>query len=353
MGKYVIRDGTPEDRDEFLSLCSIVFGEKKAAEKDAIFDWILADNPARISQNPDLQILDLDGVMAAAYMCVPTRLKIGEEIVFSQWLSTAMSHPDHRGFGVRLIRALFVDLPRLGFPIENTLTLYKRSGGKVVVTTALLTYLFNAGPLLKAKVPVMKPLAGLVGLAWWAFLFVRQILLSPPADRSLTFVDETVLDGRFDAFWNEASQKHRNLSVRDSAYVNWRYLSCPIRNYEVFTARKDGEIVGFAALRVAEIEGVIYGYLVDILDRNGDSRVLTGIVKESIRRLKVKGADISKCLVVNNNDSIGGLLSACGFLFRAPFLKMMAFSNDEGFMTRACDTPDDWFLTLGDSDLDL
>jgi hypothetical protein len=57
-------------------------------------------------------------------------------------------------------------------------------------------------------------------------------------------------DSEFDRLFEQCATGYRILGVRDSEYLNWRYLAAPHRRYFPFAARSSGKLIGIAVLEV-------------------------------------------------------------------------------------------------------
>lgn len=52
-------------------------------------------------------------------------------------------------------------------------------------------------------------------------------------------------DARYDALWGEAAYSGRIMAVRNSAYLNWRFVQHPIISHQVFEIARAGKLEGY------------------------------------------------------------------------------------------------------------
>jgi hypothetical protein len=107
---------------------------------------------------------------------------------------------------------------------------------------------------------------------------------------------------------------------RSAAQLNWRYLEDPLQKYQVFTARRKGELVAFAVLRVA-------GEIVTVLDLFGigleeaATALLAAIVERFERSHQTVDAYLS-----DGNESVDYFLKM-RFRLRSEAAKVVAYAK--------------------------
>lgn len=73
----------------------------------------------------------------------------------------------------------------------------------------------------------------------------------------------TEADGCFNRLWDKLRSAAPFSTVRDSAWVHWRFLSSPARDYEVVLARRGDETVGYYATRIARKREMTSAFLAE------------------------------------------------------------------------------------------
>ncbi len=141
--------------------------------------------------------------------------------------------------------------------------------------------------------------------------------------------------------------------VRDQRYLGWRFDSRPDAKYTLLMATRGSDLVGYLVLRLAEVAGVRLGYLVDFLVEHKSSSLLAFLVEEAVEHLRHGSAAAIICRV--NTTPYRRMFYRHGFYpwrWGAP-----------GFFHPHVGLPDptlqdfgdvrQWFLTLGDGDLEM
>lgn len=117
-------------------------------------------------------------------------------------------------------------------------------------------------------------------------LLVRPVILSnyftnsairrifKPFDRIWkkgTYVESQQYSKRFDERFNDLNlASHHNFirQIRDSRFLNWRYLDNPRRKYKIFAALEQEQVQGYLVVRVTEVFGTKLGLIVDFVARD-------------------------------------------------------------------------------------
>ncbi len=79
-------------------------------------------------------------------------------------------------------------------------------------------------------------------------------------------------------------------AVRDSAYLNWRYLDRPDREYICWTASVEGQCVGYAVCGVAAKRRA--GYLDELRAKDGAQTILDSLISSLVADLRVRGVGV-------------------------------------------------------------
>ena len=159
---------------------------------------------------------------------------------------------------------------------------------------------------------------------------------------------------KLDVFWHTVQDKYKILGVRDSKLFSWRYFKNPIRSYKVFLSVDKGEVTGFIALRIMEVDGVKNGMAVDFLVRPGAEKSAKALLKKAIRYFSSEKCELCGCLMLSHAEEYKYIKRA-GFLpcpekfLPQPFpltIKITDKANQDAVLT-----PENWFITMGDYDV--
>lgn len=158
-----------------------------------------------------------------------------------------------------------------------------------------------------------------------------------------------------DIFWDNVRNKFPVMITRNKAYIKYRFVDIPRRDYTGYYAISNGEVVGYAIGRVTEVAGMKCAMVADFLFVSGHEKAAKKMLRRLLVDLMHMGADVSGCMVSPNSEE-AKMIRNMGF-FRCPKkFEPIPFR----FIFRQLDTTDDslkiatdfknWFFTMGDFD---
>jgi hypothetical protein len=246
--------------------------------------------------------------LAGSYSVIPLRMKLGNKEVTGSLSMNTMTHPDYRKQGIFKVLAekTFESCQSKNIPITIGLPNANSYPGftgalkfKDVGSRSLLVKPFNAGFVIdkfiknKFVKKVLSPVAN-VGLK----LCAVKGLWSRSYDPKVSIVEVSAFGKEFDEFWNKVSKDYNNIVVRDGRFLNWRFVSCPTRNYKTFKAVIQGEMVGYLVVSVDKHHSYDcqVAFIVDLV-------VNSKLDKDSVYKALVLAAE--KWAISNKADFIG------------------------------------------------
>jgi len=178
----------------------------------------------------------------------------------------------------------------------------------------------------------------------------------PQEGEGLRIVEDRELDDDYDHFWQQVKTKYELMLVRNRAFLQWRFLDIPIRNYEILSARQGNEIVGYIVLRQTDVRGTKTGLIADFLVLPGiwGERAGLRLLYEAAQRFRRGQIALSGALMLPHTQEYA-LLQKGGYL-RAPrsfapqsfYLVIDPFS--EGTPHLVLTRPGSWFVSIADHD---
>ena len=158
-----------------------------------------------------------------------------------------------------------------------------------------------------------------------------------------------------DRFWENISEKYPIMNIRDSAFVDFRYISMPRRIYYPYVALYKGKPVCFAVGRIMEVAGIQCAMLADFLYQDGFEDVALELVRYILATLKKKGASLAGCLMFEHTEEYKTLKKLgfirCPKLFEPqPFPLLVRKFNDTIEDEKILNSRN-WFFTMGDYDV--
>lgn len=317
----------------------------------AYWKWKYFDNPA----GQGIFALAIDGERVVGRIGeIPLRMKIGErEVLAAQGVDTAILEEYRKGTTFFRMAHLVGKKSKVdgisfsfGFAIKLTYEISTGSLGfhhassvrKWVKVLDPTPFLRNR---LKMRIIPRWIGKGISGIRAWE---------SGRRARKLTNISELrSFDERFDRLWEEAV-KAAVMVVRDSTYLNWRYTRCPVAEYKIVAIEKAGQIEGYMILQQIERDGILYGYIVDILAAKGKEKCVDELLSSAIDYFYQQGVAAVVCWIPDG-FFLCNFLKSKGFLARPirHYVIVKSYKEEE--------TPLDilkqeknWFYTFGDSD---
>jgi GNAT superfamily N-acetyltransferase len=170
---------------------------------------------------------------------------------------------------------------------------------------------------------------------------------SPSPDEWVTAVD------RFDELFDGLAAKvapGRVMVVRDSAYLNWRYVDCPTVEYERYAARSKGKLRGFVVFHAYEDDGVVRGVIDELVCPPDHPELLKRLLSVVFSDLRAKGAVNATCWLPTGFP-LGSPMRALGFRDREARNHLIVLANTTETLDFEHLVDDrNWYYTHGDSD---
>ncbi|MCA8974337.1 MAG: GNAT family N-acetyltransferase [Planctomycetes bacterium] len=314
-----IRPFADGDLDALLALRARCFDGLDVDRERARRRWAFADNPARIDGVPSAWIAELNGEIVGTYGMMPAR-------VFLDGVATAA-----------ICGVDFCVAPELrGRGLGRRLT-------GAMVETAGSRFRFITSPTAATTALMKERGAGVVDAASEGALFAK----GPPFDGSpavdgIEVRPMTSFGPECDAFAARLAPHHRFVTVRDAAYLRWRYLGDPFIEHAVFGAfAADGSLRGLAALSESPTEP--QGYVAELAVTPDDGACARALLASLFGAARERG--LQALFALERRRSLQPVLTDLGFHAMPhgapePVLMLREGTADPG----------DWLLSPGDGD---
>jgi peptidoglycan/xylan/chitin deacetylase (PgdA/CDA1 family)/GNAT superfamily N-acetyltransferase len=365
-----IRPASLDDFPAIQEFLYTAYGTGASFKTGKRWRWQFIDNPVRIVDDGHIPVwIALCGDKVVGQIAVqPGLFQLGEMVVAGGWIVDVMILPAYRGQGLghRLYEAVASRVPFLIMltMAEATRRMATRAGA---VTLNRGMQFSRWGRLMPQDVRrhVLQRLGGRARLgraARVAFggFFLHHLIAHGangwtrlrgrlPASDSGTMIEEIGAFGaETDAFWQDIARHSGALAVRDSAYLNWRFVACPDMRYRCFIARRGTEMAGYSVLRRTGEMEKRQGVIADILVRPGDSGTFRAFV---IHAIGVLGPDLASIECVTADLDQARTLRRLGF-WRTRVTAGAASAGDGSLRVRVEGFRDHWHFTKGDHDWD-
>jgi Acetyltransferase (GNAT) domain len=363
-----IRQARLADRDALIELSRVVFqetGTDKIGELGADFwEWQFAQQPGN---RMGVWLAEFEGQIVGQLPTNIVRMKWGSRERLAALVIDLMVHPAHRNKSlfVKLCRVANVEMTNTGIGISAGLPNKNSYASAVrflkyhpVCQIPLLILPLRWGRLLaQAKIP--KGIAGPLGAL--AAAGRRLTILPGPTSGSVSVREVTQFPEAIDELWERVSGVSgvpglsRIWTVRDRAYLTWRYSQCPTRTYRIYLAEADGKLNGYLVTRTFVRDGLKTGAVMDLLVEPGHREAANALIASAVTQFRVENVDAAIALM-QRDELLYPALVRRGF-FRIPerfnprtfnfVCRVLAPELPE----REFYNPQSWFLTLGDYDV--
>ena len=313
--------------------------------------WQYDENPAGLALSALARTRP--GELIGQFGALPLRLSVdGEERLGALGLNVVTHEAFQRqGVFVALGRAADERMAQAGatiafaMPNENSFPGFVRHLGYTHAgDVPFLVRLVNVRRLAARRLP----LPGLPALAaLLARPFAPPLPRAPEQAAGITVERVEQFDAEFDTFWQRVRGRERVMVVRDASYLDWRFRRIPLRRYEIYRARDDGELVGYTVLRQADVLGMRAGLVVDFLTGNPDAG--RALLSQALARFASEDVDLLAALMLSHTPEYR-LLRRAGFrpLPRALLPQRFRLVARDGAAVRDLRS---WFFTMGDYDV--
>jgi GNAT superfamily N-acetyltransferase len=156
-------------------------------------------------------------------------------------------------------------------------------------------------------------------------------------------------DGAFDHLWEKVRGVLDIAVERTSAYLNWRYVENPVRQYEIYTAEKrDGALAGFIVFAcLPELRNC--GVILELVTAPGEPGAALLLLARALSEMKSRGAAaaVAWCFTDQRNTEA---LRAAGFAKEEQNLFLQVRRIEENLDWDYITDRRRWFISMGDND---
>lgn len=351
------------DESNILALNLAEYGLNHVMVTPEAFHWRYAENPAGQTEITVVRDEETGHVIAFTWT-IPLRMRLFGRDYLAALTANQLVHPDYRDslayaklLRHRLQRIRQRGIPfRFNFPIES---LFERTGSIEKMASFLIPLVVR--PLNPVKLtqtrfrqPWVGSLLGWGGQAVTPLLFRAQAITpraTPPI--KVTWIDR--FDERFDELWVRVQDKYSIMTVRNQAFLTWRFASVAGRTYRILAASVEGELAGYMVLRCTdEIRSIPTGLIMDFLLEPGPRGEEAGMIlmAEAWRYFRAEKMWLAGGLAFPHTSEFQ-VMRRAGYRSLpqrwTPRLFRLAFNcfGDDLPETAQINT-DDWFITIAD-----
>ena len=348
-----LRLGDAADHPGVCRLAEAVYGLPRSLDS---VRWLYQMNPAgpcRLWLAEDKKTRDIVAVRPV----FPWRMRVGDQELLVAQAGDAMTHPDFRGRGIfgALVQAAWSELRDQGLPFSfsfsnaGSLSVYKkitvgdgpRAGTHEVLRFQRMVYPLSLR-LMRERVRGLGPLIRGLDLANRAVQ--RRHLALPP---HLSVFPVQRFGEEFDDLWARSAAYPGVLTVRDSRYLNWRFIDTPTRGFQVLGLRSRGDLIGYVAF---EIDAQGNGWIADLFGP-AERDIVAALLRASLGAMLERGS-LKASIWVARENRVFTLLRSFGFLPRDDCFPMAVHVYHDGAEAETALEAARWWAWYGDRDVE-
>jgi len=347
-GQWTIRTYRSGDERALVALFERAFGR---AIDEAHWRWKLRHAATKVEN----VWLALDGdAPIFQYAGIPTRFRLPSGETIAMVSVDTMTAPEWRRRGLlgnvgRVVYDAWRDagIPFvLGLPNERWGSRAGALGWLPLFQLAWLVRPLRPEALVarRLRLPALARLAW-AGGAWNALWRVRS-----RRDPSVHLRQVERAGQEFDQLWHRCEAELPVSVVRDSAWVNWRYLDAPSFAYRVLLAQRAEQTIGYAAYRVEHLSGATIAFVAELFADPSDARGRAALLAETLRHAYDSGADRALTLAAPGTPLYRELRRA-GFLRRPGAFSVEIVPLAANLPVEQLRDPNQWSIAGGDFDV--
>ena len=348
---FIIKEYTDKYKEKVFNLRKAVYDETFNENE---WNWKFKSGKILIAVNDEDEVISLRPT-------IQIRLKFKDKTIKSGMNVDVMTHPNYRRMGLfsTLVNESFKMLKELGVPIVYTFPnnfsfpgYEKRIKWTYVDSLPLLVKILKPKNFVKKyiKNSHMQKCLNPVAEAFTSLIFTSK---TRTKNRNLSINQINYFNGNFDLLWQELSDQFEIAVIRDSKYLNWRYMERPGYDYRVFSASEDGILKGYIVLREDIMLDLKLGLIVDILA--SDYNTAYSLILHAYEVFKDGNMDIMGCLMFDTSIYFD-VLKKAGFLrlpkkYSPKEFFFVVKADDDIIASDVVYSSKNWFLTFGDIDI--
>jgi len=345
------RPATRDDGAAIARLFEAVFHEKQPISH---WRWKYVDNATKMMCTVVAE--DSQGIVGQCAL-LPTWMSFQGLKVMGAQRVDSMVHPDYRqqGMFATLAKDCYALASAQGiklmyhFPNEQSYPVsVKELGSDYVGELAPLVKILNPRAVMQRRFR-SACVARVGGRCLQLLLALRESRDRSTQSEPFTITKITTFDDRFDRFWLTVKDRFPIAVWKDSGYLNWRYISCPDREYSVLAAESHGEVAGFVVLRFEE-GPIKRGHIVDYLFALEQPAAASRLVLASLNYLNERGTDIVMCRILQDSP-YHVLYRRKGFFRRGERLRLLARPLASDVPSSTVSDLKKWHVVAGDVDV--
>jgi hypothetical protein len=338
----------PADAEQLFGLYRQVFGKELEEGSRRRWSWQYLQNPTDAGAGPEIWVAREGERLLGQYASMPVRLLWGGREVRASWGMDVFLREEARGRGIgATLFSTWSDSVEVALGLGLTASsygLFKKLRYQDVGPVAFFQKVLDPVAVMARRVgrALARPAGALLGVG---LALIRPERGGPPAVATRRI---TAFSAEYDTLWERCQGAYAMCVRRDQAYLNWKYVACPGKTYEISEARREGVLTGYLVARHQEQRGLRLGWLVDVFALPDDHATKDALIAGALTSFRAAGVARAQAFAMNR--SLAGDLRRRGFFAgRSPMQFCVRAQLESGSVFRDRGR---WHVCFGDSDMD-
>jgi FkbH-like protein len=341
----------PSMHPGLMEFCRIGWPDRDATTMQKRWDWMFIESAKRLGVVPKVWLARDSGRIIGHMGAQWTRLKVSQDEITTAWFVDTMVLDAYRskGVGAQILLQAEEDMPTalsLGQTAEVRRIL-DSLGWKQICPLKIHMFMNQPRKVFKGKLPLG---ADWLAAGYFGWNPSRQRGLQGSRNPKIRLRRVARFDSTHDELWNQMRQGVACAGVRDSGFLNWKYIEQPGQRYDCWEVWHTDKLIGVLVTKIEEPSRA-YGYRrlhwVDVVCRL-EPDILDLVIHGCIAKSTELGVDAIS--VQLTHQSIEQRLVAHGFVSR-PHSRYLYASRGLVETYPGLDSSR-WLVTHGDSDID-
>jgi len=355
-GRMEVRPYSRADNERLSKLIDKIFSVSRGSR---YCQWKYAENPAGKAIS---SIAQYEGRIIGQIGIIPTRFCVGGSEIIGVQEVDFLIEEEHRTLSVLYQLSKLRDriyekenVPfSYGLATPDTSVIAQKAANFVTVgPIPRLVKVMDVRPFFRKKIP-LKILANLLStITNRGLRSIYRVKEQVPVGTHVRVVN--YFDERFDTFWKKIKNDYAIMTVKNSSFLNWRYIQPPNSKFQILSLeeKETGEVLGFAVL-YCKHRHVPTGYIVDLVTpRNSGPQITQTLLDRAIFEFRKKKVVLILCWMFSHCHNYSALAKV-GFRYRQEkhrdlVVKIYDNRNFE-FLSDLLTKRQNWYITIGDSD---
>ncbi len=348
---------SPDLESETFEYHRKAFPERRTDWVVPRWQWMFLGSAKRLNMNPMIWLYrDSDSIVSHCG-AIAVKIKIGEKECTTAWFAESMTLESHRskGVGGMILMQSKEDVPfNLSLGQEEFMrTMQLKLGWKIIGSLGIYFYMLQPQNVLRGKLPA-GPVSWGASVAFSLITEMKRAIGRPSNKWKPEICSINRFDGEHDELWKSVRKELTCTVVRDASFLNWKYVDQPGQNFTRIEIRKEREVIALAIISIKEPSDAYpyrRAFLVDLIVNPSDSEAVWAIL-DAVRAHSID-QEADAIVFYVSCAALKGQLASFGFRSRTPtrFLLVSTEGLEESEV-ELLSGMDNWYLTMGDSDLD-